>query len=145
MVREGGIEPPRPCGHQILSLARLPIPPPTLSTVSVDVPKRDLTTKHHPPSGRAEKTIRSHHCHHNNDKIWTLERNLRNEGQAVAIKARDAPIQEFPPDSDKHSAQHLRTWSPPPIGSLPDVIPKLLESKAKMVVDTGFEPVTSCV
>ena len=27
MVRKGGLEPPRPLGHQILSLARLPIPP----------------------------------------------------------------------------------------------------------------------
>ena len=27
MVRKGGLEPPRPFGHQILSLARLPIPP----------------------------------------------------------------------------------------------------------------------
>ena len=27
MVRVEGLEPPRPCGHQILSLARLPIPP----------------------------------------------------------------------------------------------------------------------
>ena len=27
MVRKGGLEPPRPFGHQILNLARLPIPP----------------------------------------------------------------------------------------------------------------------
>lgn len=27
MVRVVGLEPTRPCGHQILSLARLPIPP----------------------------------------------------------------------------------------------------------------------
>ena len=27
LVRKGGIEPPRPCGHKILNLARLPIPP----------------------------------------------------------------------------------------------------------------------
>ncbi len=26
-VSEGGLEPPRPCGHQPLKLARLPIPP----------------------------------------------------------------------------------------------------------------------
>ena len=26
-MREGGLEPPRPFGHQILNLARLPIPP----------------------------------------------------------------------------------------------------------------------
>ncbi len=28
MVREGGVEPPRPCGHWNLNPARLPIPPP---------------------------------------------------------------------------------------------------------------------
>src|SRR5258706_14589339 len=27
MVRKGGLEPPRPCDHKILNLARLPIPP----------------------------------------------------------------------------------------------------------------------
>jgi hypothetical protein len=27
MVREGGFEPPSPCGRQVLSLVRLPIPP----------------------------------------------------------------------------------------------------------------------
>ena len=27
MVSEGGLEPPHPCGHQLLRLARLPIPP----------------------------------------------------------------------------------------------------------------------
>ena len=27
IVSEGGLEPPRPCGHQPLKLARLPIPP----------------------------------------------------------------------------------------------------------------------
>ena len=27
VVSEGGLEPPRPCGHQLLRLARLPIPP----------------------------------------------------------------------------------------------------------------------
>jgi hypothetical protein len=27
LVRKGGLEPPRPCGHEILSLARLPVPP----------------------------------------------------------------------------------------------------------------------
>src|SRR5437870_6441270 len=27
VVSEGGLEPPRPCGHQPLKLARLPIPP----------------------------------------------------------------------------------------------------------------------
>ena len=27
MVGEKGLEPLRPCGHQILSLARLPVPP----------------------------------------------------------------------------------------------------------------------
>src|SRR5205823_2390498 len=27
LVRKGGVEPPRPCGHRILSPARLPIPP----------------------------------------------------------------------------------------------------------------------
>src|SRR4051794_6642224 len=28
VVREGGVEPPRPCGHWNLNPARLPIPPP---------------------------------------------------------------------------------------------------------------------
>jgi hypothetical protein len=27
LVRKGGLEPPRPCGHKVLNLARLPIPP----------------------------------------------------------------------------------------------------------------------
>ena len=27
MVRAEGFEPPRPCGHQLLRLARLPVPP----------------------------------------------------------------------------------------------------------------------
>ena len=27
LVRERGVEPPRPFGHKILSLARLPVPP----------------------------------------------------------------------------------------------------------------------
>ena len=27
MVREGGLEPPGPYGHKVLSLARLPVPP----------------------------------------------------------------------------------------------------------------------
>lgn len=27
LVRERGLEPPRPCGHQNLNLERLPIPP----------------------------------------------------------------------------------------------------------------------
>ena len=27
MVSKGGLEPPRPCGHKHLKLARLPIPP----------------------------------------------------------------------------------------------------------------------
>ena len=27
MVRKGGLEPPQPCGHKNLNLARLPIPP----------------------------------------------------------------------------------------------------------------------
>ena len=27
MVRKGGLEPPRPNGHEVLNLARLPIPP----------------------------------------------------------------------------------------------------------------------
>src|SRR5215475_10286548 len=34
LVRKGGLEPPSPFGHQILSLARLPIPP--LSHWSLD-------------------------------------------------------------------------------------------------------------
>ncbi len=38
MVREGGIEPPRPFGHKILNLARLPIPPPAHEPGSL--PKR---------------------------------------------------------------------------------------------------------
>src|SRR5262245_56785915 len=31
MVRKRGLEPPRPCGHKLLRLARLPIPPLPLS------------------------------------------------------------------------------------------------------------------
>ncbi len=27
LVRKEGVEPPRPCGHRILSPARLPVPP----------------------------------------------------------------------------------------------------------------------
>src|SRR5262245_15462738 len=30
-MREGGLEPPRPCGHWILSPVRLPVPPPSLA------------------------------------------------------------------------------------------------------------------
>jgi hypothetical protein len=46
-MREGGLEPPRPFGHQILNLARLPIPPLSLrfycsvkSLFKVSVPLR---------------------------------------------------------------------------------------------------------
>ncbi len=33
VVREGGIEPPRPCGQGILSPSRLPVPPLSLRNI----------------------------------------------------------------------------------------------------------------
>ena len=39
MVSEGGLEPPRPCGHQPLKLARLPIPPLRLACDSEERPE----------------------------------------------------------------------------------------------------------
>lgn len=36
MVREGGVEPPRPCGHTDLNRARLPIPPLARCMLSYD-------------------------------------------------------------------------------------------------------------
>ena len=38
MVRKGGLEPPRPCGHKILNLARLPIPPLSRTVVRLWAP-----------------------------------------------------------------------------------------------------------
>src|ERR1700728_724010 len=39
IVSEGGLEPPRPCGHQPLKLARLPIPPLRLACDSEERPE----------------------------------------------------------------------------------------------------------
>ena len=38
-MSEGGLEPPRPCGHQPLKLARLPIPPLRLACDSEERPE----------------------------------------------------------------------------------------------------------
>ncbi len=49
LVRVEGLEPPRPCGHQILSLARLPIPP--------HPPAREISCRR----GTAAVRARPHH------------------------------------------------------------------------------------
>lgn len=41
-VREGGFEPPIPVGNQILNLARLPVPPLSLSSSILAVPAKPL-------------------------------------------------------------------------------------------------------
>src|SRR5690606_40516023 len=40
VVREGGVEPPRPCGHWNLNPARLPIPPPAHWVCPRALPRR---------------------------------------------------------------------------------------------------------
>ena len=59
MVSEGGLEPPRPCGHQPLKLARLPIPPLRrdckLKAASGDrsaAPSAHLSCSNHPTAAR---------------------------------------------------------------------------------------------
>jgi hypothetical protein len=52
-VSEGGLEPPRPCGHQPLKLARLPIPPlrQIQPAESPRLPPRDLASEVTHPVG----------------------------------------------------------------------------------------------
>ena len=65
-VSEGGLEPPRPCGHQPLKLARLPIPPlrrgpPGLPEGEVKV---HVTARIHPLPGDVGGTSASQRCTH---------------------------------------------------------------------------------
>src|SRR2546428_7487722 len=68
LVRKGGLEPPRPCGHKLLRLARLPIPP---------LPQA------YPPSRRGRGGVAS------NIKVYLMNRRSR-ERQAPRLGARAA-------------------------------------------------------
>ena len=64
-MREGGLEPPRPNGHQHLKLARLPIPPSAHVTFLADLPTHDNSThsgrpEYHPDFGAALDGYRWH-------------------------------------------------------------------------------------
>src|SRR5690606_22877271 len=48
LVREGGVEPPRPCGHWNLNPARLPIPPPAHLGVCLRAPSCAVGAFRHP-------------------------------------------------------------------------------------------------
>ena len=66
-VREGGFEPPRPCGHWHLKPARLPFRHSRLDRASRVIQPRKASTP--PVIGRRDCYARKHHLRHENYMI----------------------------------------------------------------------------